>query len=58
MTMPEKNKPMAGHDVDIGEENLKLYGKLHASADDIAFAKYCVGVILKRKRHGYPTALT
>ncbi|WP_108819582.1 hypothetical protein [Pseudovibrio sp. Alg231-02] len=44
------------HDVkvDIGADNLKLYGKLYASAADIGIALYCVEMILKKKWHGFP----
>ena len=34
----------------------KLYGKLYASCDDLAFARYCLRVITKKKWHHTPWA--
>ena len=45
---------MDGHNVDIGEDNLKLYGRLHASYSDIFHANYCAKILLKKNMHGWP----
>lgn len=45
---------MSESDVDIGEENLKLYGRLHASYSDIGHADYCAEILLRRNMHGWP----
>ena len=41
-------------EVQLSEENAKLYGKLFVSGRDIAFAKYCAGVLRKKGWHVQP----
>lgn len=41
-------------EVQINEDDQKLYGRLLVSHDDIAFAQYCAGVLLKKGWHNQP----
>ena len=36
------------------EHDAKLYGRLYVSREDIGFASYCAGVLLKKGWHGQP----
>lgn len=41
-------------EVRLTDDQQKLYGRLLASHDDITFARYCAGVLLKKGRHNQP----
>lgn len=47
--------PMAEYgEVRLTDDHQKLYGRLLASHDDITFARYCAGVLLKKGWHNQP----
>src|SRR5580704_19459236 len=41
-------------EVRLGEDNAKLYSKLYVSSSDIAFARYCASILLKKGWHSRP----
>jgi hypothetical protein len=41
-------------EISLPDKDAKLYGRLHVSILDLDLARYCVGVILKKKWHHQP----